>query len=74
MNTSSTSDWALLQAKGTALSSAIIYASERMISCGLQAQIEEAIIVLASSDRVSSFICSYIYDVIDVLLKIASSH
>ena len=55
LDTTSTSDWGILQAKATALGSALTCVSDRIMSCDLQGSVEVAVILLGTSDRVRTF-------------------
>ena len=46
------SDWAIMQARATALSATLEVATQRMLDMGLKRQVAEAVVALATSDRV----------------------
>lgn len=65
------SDWAVLQARATALSAALQSASTRISELGLQERVMSAVVNFASSDRVrwclsvcllAMFLCDFPYD------------
>ncbi len=45
-------DWAIMQARATALSATLEVATQRMLDLGLKKQVAEAVVALATSDRV----------------------
>ena len=45
-------DWAVLQARATSLSSALLVASARIVTLGLRNVVKDCVIALATSDRV----------------------
>jgi hypothetical protein len=52
VNTVSSNDWGTLQAKGSSLSSAIDCVADRIVECGLQDEVENAVVNLGKSDRI----------------------
>lgn len=46
------SDWAVLQARATSISVALLVAASRIVSLGLRDVVKECVVSLASSDRV----------------------
>lgn len=56
----------MLQAKGTSLCSALKCVSDRIVSCDLTNDVENAIVYLATSDRVRLIIIIVGYDILIV--------
>ena len=52
LNLDGVTDWSQLQAKATALATAVGVASERIVGLGLREEVCQCVVTLASSDRI----------------------